>query len=634
MTGRGRATGQSTAATVRSVALLVALLLVLGLAPVLWLGSDYKLDVARRAFYAACLTGTWSLLAGVAGQFSFGHVAIAGVAGYAGAVWGRQVSAQTPVLGTIWAAIALGIVAAWVLGTVLGLVVLRLRGSYLALFTLAFGEIARLVVIAEKDVTGGRLSLAIAQLPGGSRRHYYVVLVTGLLVFGIIYAVIGSRVGLFLRALREDTDAASTMGVDVVSLKVLVFSLTSLLIGLTASIYYHTVPRLTPEILDLLEMGFLVVYAVVGGLESPVAGALAAIVLVVTLEALRVVQVGPIRFEPGVWRFALFGALLVVTLRIAPNGFIAPLVDRLTRAGRPRSSAAPAEGERTEAAGAAEPDGATAPAGGPPETRRGRRVEGRSIDLRVERVVMHFGGFVALDGVTLSMDRPQICGLIGPNGAGKTTLVNVVSGYYRPTGGAVILGGERVDGLRPHDLVRRGLGRTFQVTRGWRRMTVLENLLVPELAIHAAEGSDAAEHRARQALDTVNLAHLADEYARALSGGQQKLLELARLLMLDPDILVLDEPFAGVHPVLKQSIAGLVRRLREDGRAVLLIEHDLTTVFSLCERLIVLDAGRVVADDEPERVRRDARVIAAYLGGGEPAGPRATAPAGPEPSDA
>jgi ABC-type branched-subunit amino acid transport system ATPase component/ABC-type branched-subunit amino acid transport system permease subunit len=627
MTGPGSATKRAPVATLQSVAVLAGLLLVLALAPLRWLGSGYQLDVARRALYAACLTGIWSLLAGVAGQFSFGHVAIAGIAGYAGAVWGRQVSGQTPVLGTIWVAILVGVVAAWILGTVLGLVVLRLRGSYLALFTLAFGEIARLVIIAEKDVTGGRLSLAIAQLPGGSRDHYYVVLVTGVLIFTVIYSVIGSRVGLFLRALREDTDAASAMGVDVVSLKVLVFSLTSLLVGLAASIYYHTVPRLTPEVLDLLEMGFLVVYAVVGGLESPLAGALAAIVLVVTLEALRVIVIGPMRFEPGVWRFAVFGALLVVTLRVAPNGFIAPLVGRLGHGGRPRSLVP------REAAVVVAKEGGMAPEGGP-GTWRGRRSEGRSIDLRVERVVMHFGGFVALDGVTVSMDRPQICGLIGPNGAGKTTLVNVVSGYYKPTGGAVILGGERVDGLRPHDLVRRGLGRTFQVTRGWRRMTVLENLLVPELAIHAVEGRDAAEHRARQALSTVNLAHLADEYARALSGGQQKLLELARLLMLDPDILVLDEPFAGVHPVLKRAIADLVRRLREEGRAVLLIEHDLTTVFSLCERLIVLDAGRVVADGEPDQVRRDAGVIAAYLGRSKLHAPRGTFPAGPGPSDA
>jgi ABC-type branched-subunit amino acid transport system ATPase component/ABC-type branched-subunit amino acid transport system permease subunit len=600
---------RAPAASLSAVALVAALLLALALAPVFWLGSGYQLDVARRALYAACLTGIWSLLAGVAGQFSFGHVAIAGIAGYAGAVWGRQVSAQVPVLGTIWVAILIGVVAAWVLGTVLGLVVLRLRGSYLALFTLAFGEIARLVIIAEKDVTGGRLSLAIAQLPGTSRDHYYVVLVTGVLVFAVVYAVIGSRVGLFLRALREDQDAASAMGVDVVSLKILVFSLTSLLVGLTASIYLHTVPRLTPEILDLLEMGFLVVYAVVGGLESPVAGAVAAIVLVVMLEALRVITVGPYRFEPGVWRFALFGALLVATLRIAPDGFLAPLLARLGRAGR-RPAPMPAAAPEGPGRAAAIPSPA-----GPRDAARDPGPERRAIDLRIERVTMHFGGFVALDGVDLLVDRPQICGVIGPNGAGKTTLVNVMSGYYEPTGGAVILRGERVDGLRPHELVRRGLGRTFQVTRGWRRLTVLENLLVPELAIHAIEGRDAALRRARRTLDLVNLGHLADEEARALSGGQQKLLELARLLMLDPDILVLDEPFAGVHPVLKQSIAALVRRLREEGRAVLLIEHDLGTVFSLCERLVVLDAGRVVADGEPDRVKRDPRVIAAYLGG-------------------
>ncbi len=634
MRGRVPATGRTVAGVVRSGVLLLGSVVVLILAPVQWITSDYQLDIARLALYAACLTATWSLLAGIAGQFSFGHVAIAGIAAYTGAIWGREISAQTPILGTIWASVAVGAVGALILGTALGLVVLRLRGAYLALFTLAFGEIARLVIIAEKDVTGGRLSLAIAQLPGDSRVHYYVVLGAVLAVLAVVYWVIGSRVGLFLRALREDADAASAMGVDVIRLKTLVFSLTALLVGLTASVYYHTTPRLTPEILDLLEMGFLVVYAVVGGLESPLAGALAAMVLVVTLEALRVVKIGTLRLEPGVWRFAVFGALLVVTLRVAPNGFIAPLVAVLAgtpRPGRPEASSRREPGG--EASGAGEQSVATSPAA--PATRLPPRRVARSIDLRVERVEMRFGGTAALDGVTFSIDRPQICGLIGPNGAGKTTLVNVVSGYYRPTGGAVILGGERVDGLRPHDIVRRGLGRTFQITRGWRRMTVLENLLVPELAMHPAEGRHTAEQRAGRALDTVNLRHLATEYARTLSGGQQKLLELARLLMLDTDILVLDEPFAGVHPVLKRSIADLVRRLREDGRAVLLIEHDLTTVFSLCERLIVLDCGLVVADGDPDAVKRDPRVIAAYLGRseGEKPGPRGR-PVAPEQTDA
>jgi branched-chain amino acid transport system ATP-binding protein len=228
---------------------------------------------------------------------------------------------------------------------------------------------------------------------------------------------------------------------------------------------------------------------------------------------------------------------------------------------------------------------------------------------------MSFGGVRVLEGISFAIDQPQICGLIGPNGAGKTTLVNLISGYFRPTGGAVILAGEHVDGLRPHEMVARRLGRTFQITRSFRRLTVLENLLVPELAVRRGEPRRYAEARALDALRILGLDPLANQQAATLSGGQQKLLELARLLMLDTDVLLLDEPFAGLHPLLKQTIGNFVRHLRDQGCAVVLIEHDLGTVFTLCERLIVLDRGTLIADDVPEQVRCNPAVIAAYLGG-------------------
>jgi branched-chain amino acid transport system ATP-binding protein len=234
--------------------------------------------------------------------------------------------------------------------------------------------------------------------------------------------------------------------------------------------------------------------------------------------------------------------------------------------------------------------------------------------LEIRDVVKQFGGITALNGVSLELEGNELVGLIGPNGSGKSTLVNTIGGIYTPEEGRIFFNGRNITREKPHMVARLGIGRTFQVTRAFRRMTVMENLLVPGMALDARRGAKAWRERAREVLSFLAMMHLRDDYARSLSGGQQKLLELGQVMMTDPDLILLDEPFAGVHPRLMEAIFSFIKSLHQEGKAFIIVSHDMDSIFTLSERLVVLSYGDIIADGDPEIVKRDETVIQAYLG--------------------
>ena len=266
---------------------------------------------------------------------------------------------------------------------------------------------------------------------------------------------------------------------------------------------------------------------------------------------------------------------------------------------------------------------------GDPETDAGADAD-RYAPLEVEGIRKEFGGITAVDGVSFDVEEGTLTGLIGPNGAGKSTTFNLITGMLDPDGGAVRFNGEDITGFEPHEIANRGLARTFQIARELEEMTVLENMMLapkgqvgeslwrsvmPFTRGAVREQETEQLERVWEVLDFFEIDHLAGEYAGNLSGGQRKLLEMARALLTDPDVLLLDEPFAGVNPSLEKRLLEHIHELRERGYTFLIVEHDMDLIMNNCERVIVMHQGRILKDGTPAEIKESEEVIEAYLGG-------------------
>jgi branched-chain amino acid transport system permease protein len=540
------------------------------------------------------------LLTGWVGITSFGQAAFVGLAAYVSALVVTRAGLSP------WLSLPLCLVATGLAGWLIGWLTVRLSGHYLVLGTMAWG-LGLYYLFGNLQGLGGFNGIAgVPKLRAGALSvadprifHLLVWTILGLLLVAA-YRLADSRTGRAIRSLR-DPIMVESFGVRSAQLKLQVFVAAALLAGLAGWLHAHYLGHVSPSPFGINASVDYLFMAVIGGTGTPIGAVLGPAVV----ETLRTVLRDAIPALSGVggnYEAILFGGLVIVLLQRASGG-LAPMLARwLPAAPTPRA-----------------PDSAA------PLPRRALPQAGSTL-LEVRAVSRTFGGLVAVDAVDFEVRAGEILALIGPNGAGKSTLFNLVTGVLEPTGGEVLVAGRRVDGLPPRAIAALGVARTFQHVRLRPAMTCLENVALGAWlrgragllagAIGAARDEEARCLREAQSqLDRVGLGALAEAPAGSLALGQQRILEIARALAADPALLMLDEPAAGLRLQEKHALAALLRSLRGQGVTVLVVEHDMDFVMNLVDRIVVLQFGQKIAEGPPDAIRRDPRVVEAYLGG-------------------
>jgi branched-chain amino acid transport system ATP-binding protein len=589
-----------SAAGMRWPALIgLVLTMAAGVALAATVNGYYVFVLANVALFAIVGIGL-NVLLGLTGQMSFGHVGFYAIGAYAVAILTSKAG------WSFWAAWPVGALIAGAMGALLALPALRAKGPYLAMITIAFGFIVEHAIVEARDLTGGQNGImgiagpSLFGLAQGERAAAMLAVLTAGVALVAFALLSRGGWGAAMRAVRDSETAAESVGLDPLRIKTVAFALSALCAGAAGGLFAPLSGFVTPHTFGFGQSILFVLVVMIGGAGSvagPVVGALVVALLPEVLASLEE------------YRLLFFGLLLLVVLWAAPDG-AAGLWRRVTARFAKRPPAVPLQADGT---------------GLPPRQ--------AGAPIRTDGLTMQFGGVRAVSDLAFGTHAGGITSLIGPNGAGKTTVLNMLSGFYRPTGGGFRLGEAPLQGLRAFRIARAGVARTYQTSQLFGSLSVEDNValalgrgtLGPLLGARRYR-SGAARAQARQLLAFCGYAGSPDTPAADLAHVDRRLVEIARALATSPQALLLDEPAAGLSREDKTQLAALLQRIAAAGIGVLLVEHDMELVMGISDHLVVLDAGQRLAVGDVAAIQADPAVRKAYLGEALTAGASTKAP--------